>query len=148
LRGEERQPAFQLLFYPGTDFTLSEPSHLYFGDGLVLTAASISWFKSNYLGARGDEKDPRASPIFANDLSSLPPAMVITAGFDPLRDEGAAYARRLLASGVEVEYVCSKGAVHGLLHMTGAVDESARIMELAATRLRRALARPVALSAA
>jgi acetyl esterase len=148
LRGEERQPSFQLLFYPAIDFTLSEPSHLYFGKGFLLTAASIAWFKQQYLPSGGLEKDPRASPIFANDLSSLPPALVITAGFDPLRDEGRAYARRLQASGVNVESVCSQGAVHGFMQMTGGVDESARVMGHAARRLREALARPVALSAA
>jgi acetyl esterase len=148
LRGEERQPVFQLLLYPAIDFTLSQPSHLYFGKGLVLTAASIAWFKQQYLPASGLEKDPRVSPIFANDLAALPPALVVTAGFDPLRDEGRAYARRLQASGVKVESVCSQGAVHGFLQMSGAVDESARVMQHAAERLREALARPVALSAA
>jgi acetyl esterase len=139
LRNEARQPRFQLLIYPATDLTRSKPSHKYFRVGFTLPEASILWFRERYLPDLRLESDPRVSPLFVEDLSGLPPALVITAGFDPLRDEGQAYAERLRQAGVDVEYVCSEGSVHGFINMAGGVDEAARVFDLAADRLRSAL---------
>jgi len=148
LRGAPRAPAFQLLIYPATDLTRSQPSHRIFSDGVMLTQATIHWFRQNYLPDLSLESDPRVSPLFVNDLSRLPPALVVTAGFDPLRDEGRAYAERMRDAGVTVEYVCSEGSMHGFINMAGALRESARMLALAADRLSGALARRTVASAA
>ncbi|MGO9835172.1 MAG: alpha/beta hydrolase [Polyangiaceae bacterium] len=148
LRHEARHPAFQLLLYPATDCTRSMASHRHFRDGLILTERSIDWFTENYLPAKSFETDPRASPLFATDLRGLAPALVVTAGFDPLRDEGLAYAEKMRAAGVAVEHVCAETSVHGFMQMTGALPESARMFALIAARLRQALSSPAARSAA
>ncbi|HTB72035.1 MAG TPA: alpha/beta hydrolase [Polyangiaceae bacterium] len=148
LRGAPLAPAFQMLIYPVTDMTRSLPSHRLFRAGFTLPEPTILWFRERYLPDVSFETDPRASPLFAKDLSGLPPALVVTAGFDPLRDEGRAYADRLREAGVEVEYVCSQGSMHGFINTAGAIDESARVLDLVAGRLREALTpRPVASSA-
>ncbi len=139
LRGGARTPRFQLLAYPATDATRREASHRYFHEGFVLTEANIVWFLDHYLGNPSLATDPRVSPLFAADLTGLPPALVLTAGFDPLRDEGRAYADRLRGAGVDVEYHCSEGSMHGFLNTAGGIDESARLVNLAAERLERAL---------
>jgi acetyl esterase len=145
---DPRRPAFQLLIYPATDFTRSMASHRYFQEGLVLTKRSIDFFLESYLPSASLQTDPRASCLFATDLRGLPPALVLTAGFDSVRDEGRAYGAKMKAAGVEVEYVCAEGSVHGFINMTGALPESARMLELAAGRLREALAISRARSAA
>jgi acetyl esterase len=148
LRGVPLAPAFQLLVYPVTDMTRSLPSHRFFRAGFTLPEPTILWFRERYLPDVSFETDPRASPLFAKDLTGLPPALVVTAGFDPLRDEGRAYADRMRDAGVVVEHVCSEGSMHGFLNTAGAIDESARVLDLAAKRLREAFApRAVASSA-
>jgi acetyl esterase len=79
------------------------------------------------------------SPLLASDLAGLPPAFVATAGFDPLRDEGRAYADRMRAAGVPVEYVCAQGSLHGFFSTAGGLRESARVLALAADAVRHAL---------
>ncbi len=113
---------FQLLLYPATDMTMDHESHTTFATGYRLTRPVMAWSLTNYLRDGTDMVDPRASPILAEDHSNLPPAWVMTAGFDPLRDEGKAYADTLSAAGVDVEYRCYDGMIHGFLGMTGAVD--------------------------
>ena len=110
--------AFQALIYPATDQRLESASHAKFGDGYLLTRASLLWFRDNYLRAE-DYDDWRASPLRAADLAHLPPAHIITAGYDPLLDEGKAYSDRLLAAGVPVLYECFEGMAHGFLTMGG-----------------------------
>jgi acetyl esterase len=139
LRGAPRSPAFQLLLYPATDATRREASHRHFRDGLMLTKDNIDWFMQSYFPTPESMLDPRGSPLLAKDLSGLPPALVLTAGFDPLRDEGRAYAERMRVAGVPVEYVCSEGSVHGFANTAGVLRESARMLDLAADRLVRAL---------
>lgn len=139
LRGTKHQPNFQLLVYPATDATRREPSHRHFREGFVLDGDGISWFLGHYLADPVLARDPRVSPVFAQDLSGLPAALVLTAGFDPLRDEGALYARRMSAAGGEVETICSEGSLHGFFNTAGGIDESARLLDLAANRLRRRL---------
>jgi len=148
LKREPRRPAFQLLVYPATDCTRSMASHRHFREGFILTERSIEWFTENYLPAKSFETDPRASPLFATDLRGLAPALVLTGGFDPLRDEGLAYAEKMRAAGVEVEHVCAEGSVHGFINMTGALPESTRMLEIVVARLRKALSSSAARSAA
>jgi acetyl esterase len=148
LRGAPIAPVFQLLVYPATDLTRNQPSHKTFREGFMLPEPSILWFREHYLPDMSLENHPRVSPLFANDLSRLPPALVMTAGFDPLRDEGRAYADRMRAAGCEVEYVCSEGSMHGFVHSAGSIRESARMLTLAAERLKRALTRTAVASAA
>lgn len=110
-------PTAQCLVYPATDALLREPSHELFADGFFLTEESIEWYRAQYLPDRNDWDSPLASPIEAPDLSGLCPALVVTAGFDPLRDEGHRYAERLADAGVAVRYRCYDDMVHGFFGM-------------------------------
>ncbi len=112
--------AFQALVYPATDQRMDTASHAKFGEGYLLTRDNMLWFRDNYL-RRGDYDDWRASPLRAADLTRLPPAHIITAGYDPLLDEGRAYSERLVAAGVPVLYECLEGMAHGFLTMGGVV---------------------------
>jgi len=105
----------------------------------MLPEPAMTWYLRHYLPDPELERDPRASPLFARDLSGLPPALVVTAGFDALRDEGRAYADRLRDAGVAVEYLCSEGSMHGFLHTAGAIEESARVLDRVAHGLHEAL---------
>jgi acetyl esterase len=148
LRAAPVAPVFQLLVYPATDFTRSLPSHRHFAEGFFLPETDVLWYRKNYLPDEKLYDDPRASPLFARDLAGLPPAFVVTAGFDPLRDEGRAYADRMREAGVRVEYVCSEGSMHGFVNTSAAIEESARVVDLIAARLRDGLVpRAVAASA-
>ena len=130
--------AFQLLIYPATDLAANAPSHQAFADGYLLTRANIQWFMGHYLRSPADAADWRASPIKAATLRKLPPALVITAGFDPLRDEGKAYADRLRADGVAVEYKLYPGQIHGFFGMGGRIDAALNAVALAAQALKQA----------
>jgi acetyl esterase len=110
-------PAFQLLIYPVTDLVEVAQSRITFAEGFLLTKESMDWYEEQFLGPDGDRHDPRASPLLAADLSAVAPALVVTAGFDPLRDEGEAYAARLRASGVRTILRRHPGYVHGFIHV-------------------------------
>jgi acetyl esterase len=140
MRSDAARPIFQLLVYPATDMTRSLPSHALFRGGYTLSKELIDWFVGQYLTTDAQQKDPRASPLFAVDLRGLPPALVITAGFDPLRDEGRAYAEKLEAAGVEVDYVCVRGAMHGFFVFGGVFTHAQEAVDEAALALRRAFA--------
>jgi acetyl esterase len=140
LRGASPALAFQLLVYPCTDFTRTMPSHAHFAEGYVLTKPTMDWFLENYLPGPEAIQDPRASCLFAKDVSGLPAALVTTAGFDPLRDEGTAYADKMRAAGVAVEHVNVEGMVHGFFNMAGSLREPTRVLTLAAARVKKALA--------
>lgn len=112
--------AFQALVYPATDQRMNTTSHAKFGEGYLLTRSNMLWFRDNYLDPR-DYDDWRASPLRAAELARLPPAHIITAGYDPLLDEGRAYSDRLVAAGVPVLYECFEGMAHGFLTMGGVV---------------------------
>jgi acetyl esterase/lipase len=119
--GENPMPAFQLLIYPVTDFANPHPSRHTFAEGFFLTQAEMDWFHEHYaLGVNADSNDPRLSPLGLADLSGLPPAYVCTAGFDPLRDEGEAYADKLRAAGNTVVLRRFPGLIHGFINMTAA----------------------------
>jgi acetyl esterase len=141
LRDAERRPAFQLLIYPATDLTRTSPSHAMFQEGYFLDHAAMDWYLGHYLRDPADAKNPLASPLRVDDLSGLPPALVLTAGFDPLRDEGIAYAERMRAAGVEVELASFPGQMHGFLFLGAAVRDAVRAIDLASGSLRKALAR-------
>jgi len=116
-RDDDLAPVAQCLVYPATDAHLSSDSHQLFADGFFLTRDDMIWFRNHYLPEIATWDSPQASPLLAQDLSGLAPAVVVTAGFDPLRDEGAAYAERLEAAGVPCEYRCYDDMVHGFFGM-------------------------------
>lgn len=106
----------QLLFYPVVNYRDQTRSQILFAEGFFLTKRDIDWFSERYLdGADIDASDPRVSPLLAADFSGLPPALVLTAGFDPLRDEGRQYAEAMRGAGVTVEYREFGFLVHGFL---------------------------------
>jgi len=131
--------AFQLLLYPVTDLTRSQPSYGENGDGYLLTAEDMRWFIDSYLGG-ADPTDPDASPLAAGDLAGLPPALVVTAEFDPLRDEGEAYATRLAAAGVDARTSRFDGMIHGFVSLDALLDGGRRGIAEAVAALRAALA--------
>lgn len=113
-------PALQLLIYPALDRTVERASLERFAEGFFLTRKDIAWFHNHYTGGAGTaSSDPRLSPGVCRELSGLPPALVITAGFDPLRDEGEAYAAALQAAGTPTTLRRFDGFVHGFINMTG-----------------------------
>lgn len=119
-------PEAQVLIYPASDMTRSMPSIQLFARGYVLEKATMDWFVDNYLRTAADQLDVRASPLFEPDLRGLPRALVITAGFDPLRDEGDAYAAKLRDAGVPVEHLRERGTFHGFISCTHALDAAQR----------------------
>jgi acetyl esterase len=126
----------QLLEIPVLDLTGSSPSHRRYGRGYLLTRAELLAGYALYLPDADRRREPYASPLFARDLSGLPPTMVITAQFDPLRDEGEEYARRLAAAGVAVEHVMARGHVHSSMYTP--MRSAQRYQRLAADALRHA----------
>ena len=109
--------AGQVLIYPGTDFAMTHPSHSEPETSILLTHSVVKWFCNHYLGGPADIDNWQASPARAKTLAGLPPAYVMTAGADPLRDEGDEYAARLKAAGVPVTYKHFPGQFHGFFTM-------------------------------
>jgi acetyl esterase len=138
--GGDAAPALQLLIYPATDMRALAPSHTTNAQGYLLTADSIAYYRGHYIEAPVDWADWRASPLLAADLSRLPPALVLTAGYDPLRDEGRQYADALSAAGNRAQYVCFERQIHGFITMGRLLDEAHTAVDLCASALRRALA--------
>jgi acetyl esterase len=130
--------AFQLLLYPATDLTCSLPSHVENGNGYLLDTDTMWWFIDHYL-VDTDRRDPDASPLFAPDLAGLPPALVVTAGFDPLRDEGEAYAERMEHAGVPVTISRNEGMFHGFYGLDPVLDAAKRATAETIAALRQAL---------
>jgi acetyl esterase/lipase len=120
-RAGEQQPVLQLLLYPCVDIAGESPSMTTYADAFPLSRRSIDWSMGHYIGPEHDPADPRLSPLRAADVSGLAPAILVTAGFDPLVDQGEAYARRLRAAGVPVAYRCYDGLAHGFAAFTGVV---------------------------
>jgi acetyl esterase len=135
--------AFQALIYPSVDFDLTAayPSRSQFGGGdYFLSTRDMELFRSHYLRDSASEvRDARASPIAASDLRGLPPALVVTSGCDLLRDEGRAYADRLAAAGVPVEYRCFEGTIHAFMSFAAAIPMAVEGLSFVANRLRVAL---------
>jgi acetyl esterase len=124
------EPALQALIYPGTDFVARTRSHELFAEGFFLDQQSMDWFKARYIPDGADTSDPRLSPLRAPDLDALPPALVVTAAFDPLRDEGEAYARALHEAGNRVVVHRFPGLIHGFINFT-AVNRASRLATIA-----------------
>ncbi|MFN8162605.1 MAG: alpha/beta hydrolase [Solirubrobacterales bacterium] len=138
--GGGAMPAMQLLIYPVTDTAGELPSRRLFAEGFLLTKGDMDTFEAHYLPPGSNPRDPRVSIIEASDLSSLPPAYVATAGFDPLRDEGEAYALRMREAGVRVALRRHPGLIHSFANET-AISRTARgAMLEAAGALRMGLA--------
>jgi acetyl esterase len=104
--------AFQLMLFPATDFTLSSPSMEELADGYTVTKAEMLWIRDNYVPNEADWINPLASPLLAPDLSGLPPALIITAEYDPLRDDGELYGKRLQEAGVPAKISRYDGMLH------------------------------------
>ncbi|MBV9889459.1 MAG: alpha/beta hydrolase [Rhizobacter sp.] len=132
--------AFQLLIYPATDMRRGHPSHAENGSGYLLTTETIAYYHDQYIADAAHDLDWRASPLLHADLSRLPPALVLTAGFDPLRDEGLDYANRLVAAGNRATYVCFERQIHGFITMGKVIDEANTAVTLCAGEVARALA--------
>ena len=130
---------FQLLFYPALDGRLSSNSHCLFKNGFFLSREKIDWFLKHYTeDFNTQRKDVRLSPSEQVDLSNQPPALIITAGFDPLRDEAYHYHRRLLASGVRSEYLQYDSMIHAFLNMAGIIHEGNDALAYAGKKLQMA----------
>jgi acetyl esterase len=131
--------AFQLLIYPATDQRCAFPSHRRNGQGYLLTGEGIDFFSRCYLPERQALTDWRASPLLAPSLAGLPPALVLTAGYDPLLDEGRAYAERLQREGVAVQYREYADMVHGFVLFGGVLDTANAAVAECSAALSRAL---------
>ena len=141
LRGQVVQPAFQLLIYPATIMWQDTASYHANGTGYMLTKESIAYYTENYLRNREDAKDWRASPQLAKSHADLPPALVMTAGFDPLRDEGLMYADALSNAGVPTQYICFERQIHGFITMGRIMQEANTAVTLCASVLKANLHR-------
>lgn len=113
----QRRPSAAALIYPATDLRMTSASIATFAEGFFLTQDDMRWYRDQYLTDPGLVEDPRVSPLLAEDLSDFPPTAIWTAGFDPLRDEGAAFAARLKQVGVPTSYTCYTDQIHGFLGM-------------------------------
>jgi len=132
---------YQLLVYPVTNYSYDTASYEENADGYLLTRDAMVWFWNHYLRSAADGNNPLASPLRASDLRDLPPAMVLTAEFDPLRDEGEAYAIRLQEAGVPVTLKRYAGTIHGFFSLGTVLDQGKQAMADAAAALRTIFAR-------
>jgi acetyl esterase len=132
---------FQLLIYPVTDYNFDTSSYSENAEGYFLTQDTMRWFWGHYLANEADGSQPYASPLRAPSLAGLPPAHVITAEFDPLRDEGNAYAERLREAGVPVTHKQYAGQIHAFLHMNELIPAGREAVETCSEILREAFAK-------
>jgi acetyl esterase len=132
-------PTCQVLIYPALDFSLDTESHRDLELGHIIPRERIEWYAQQYLGSEADKTDLRASPLRAPSLAGQPPSMIVTAGFDPLRDEGRDYADRLRAAGVEVVYREYPGQIHAFVSLTKAIPQGLACTLETAEYLRRQL---------
>jgi acetyl esterase len=130
--------AFQLLVYPVTARDFNTVSYRQNADGYLLTRDGMQWYWDHYLSRADDASNPYAAPLVAQDLTGLPPALVITAEMDPLCDEGKAYAQRLQAAGVPTQYSCYDGMIHGFFGMPTLLDKGKQALDEATAALRQA----------
>jgi acetyl esterase len=130
----------QALVYPTTDFgfTLDLPSYTLRDEDYFLTRSQIAWYHEQFLPPGTDTRDPRLAPALAGDFSGLPPALILTAEFDPLRDDGAHYAERLRAAGIAADYQCYPGTIHGFFHYGATLDAARAALDRLIAALNRA----------
>jgi len=129
---------FQLLVYPVTSMDFGTVSYKENADGYALTMKSMQWYWDHYLSCDADALNPYAAPLAAKDFSGLPPALVITAEFDPLRDEGEAYAKKLQDAGVSATATRYDGMIHGFFSMSAVIDKGVQAIYQASTALKAA----------
>jgi acetyl esterase len=130
------QPNYQVQIYPGIDYQMGYPSIEEFAEGYFLTKADKQWFRSQFLESEERASDPLVSSLLA-DLTGLPPGLVITAGFDPLRDEGEAFAKRLSDHGVEVEHLCYTDMIHAFVSFAGGIPAGMTALKKIGEQLQR-----------
>ncbi|HEY1630884.1 MAG TPA: alpha/beta hydrolase [Rhizomicrobium sp.] len=131
---------YQMLLFPVTQIGTETGSMREFGEGYFLDAATLRWFFNHYLLDSADRADPRVSPLQAKDVSGLPPAYIMLGGFDPLHDEGAAYADRLRAAGVKVQVADYPDMVHDFIYLQAVLPQAPEAVKAAAAALKGALA--------
>lgn len=139
LRGEDVVPALQVLIQPVTDISVHRPSQDEFAESPALSAKQVDWFLQHYLPSGTDHRDPRVSPLLATTLTGLPPAIVAVSGFDPLRDDGLAYATALLEDGVTTRVLEERDNVHGYISFTALSPTSKKATRRLAEAVDRAL---------
>lgn len=132
--------AHQILLYPVTDYACDTPSYEENSEGYLLTREFMRWFWKHYLPEPEAGDDPYASPLRTENLTGLPPATVLTAEYDPLRDEGEAYAGRLIAAGVPTQLTRYSGMIHGFFTMPNLFEQTTAALEQCGEALRRAWA--------
>ena len=137
LRGQQECPAFQLLIYPAVTMRPDTESYHRNGQGYMLTQDAMRWYTANYIRQDHHADDWRASPLLATSHADLPAALVMTAGFDPLRDEGLMYADALSQAGVPTQYVCFERQIHGFITMGGVIAEAHTALTLCGHALKR-----------
>lgn len=128
---------FQLLIYPATDMRRTAASHTTNGEGYLLTSDTMTYFHDHYITDPTQDLDWRASPLLHEDLKNLPPAMVLVAGYDPLRDEGVQYAQRLSDAGNRASLISFERQIHGFITMGKIIDEANTAVSLCASQLVR-----------
>lgn len=136
----KRKPTHQVLIYPAIDWWRRTESHKTFASGYFLDEDRTFWYEKRYLNRIEERDDPRASPIAFGRFSDLPPATIVTAGFDILRDEGALYAEALARAGAPVDYTCETSLIHGFFNMSGVIDVARAACKRLASRVHDALA--------
>jgi acetyl esterase len=136
-------PVYQVLIYPVTDLsTTDRESYQEYAEGYVLTTESMAYFRSHYIKQEEDALHPHASPLLAKDLKGLPPALIIAAEIDILKDEIVEYAERLQDAGIPTKYRCVESMIHAFFNMAGLVDKAADTHDLVAGELRNVFGNP------
>lgn len=128
-RGEGWPLAFQVLMVPVLDCSCRNPSHQTYAEGYLLDYDKIAWYFKQYFPENIDPCDPKTSPIFLPDKSGLPRTLIVTAEYDPLRDDGREYASQLRAAGVPVDYLCYPGTIHAFCNLRGALQEEEDVIQ-------------------
>ena len=136
----KQKPTHQLLLYPAIDWWRKTESHKTFATGYFLEEERTFWYEKRYLNRIEERDDPRAAPLVFGKFDALPPATIVTAGFDILRDEGRLYAETLARAGVPVDYCCETSLIHGFFNMSGAIDGARAACKRIAARVSFALA--------
>ena len=132
---------FQLLIYPATDMRRQAPSHTANGQGYLLTRDSMAYFHGHYMHDASRDTDWRASPLLHDNLRGLADAFILTAGYDPLRDEGLQYSQRLSEAGNRASHVCFERQIHGFITMGRVIDEANAAVTMCAAMVGQALHR-------